>query len=724
MHQQDESTIVVCPKCRKKFRIKKIIRFQCKYCSTLIDPSLQTSLTAVEETPFPVVLQETKEELIGTFEDLNRKFNLRFLPIPGYFFKKLAYWYDNFVSRGPVAMFLTLVFLFIVAWIVCVTLFWLFAPPQSLGQQLWITLLQICDPGSMGEIGANTLVTRMLTFVTSMLGVVIFSLLIAFLTNIFDQKLQELKKGHTLVMEEEHTLILGWSDKVVSILAELIMANESQSKTAVVILSTRAKEELDDYLRVTVKERFKTRIIVRCGEISNIGNLDKVNISGCRSIIIVSEIDKSASRKDITLNDTQIIKTILSICKNPARRPDPFNIVTELGEPKNVDIARSIGQDEVTIFYSNEIIAKILVQTSRQNGLATVYNELLSFAGHEIYCVNESQAYGKSIREILYDFPECVPIGVQKLGHPATINPPHDTLIMPGDQIIVIAEDSSTIYYQKSSLTPGRFRLPEGRKAREPHPERQLLLGWNAKSESIIREYGDYLCEGSEIVVVAPTAAVEIKATVKKLQNEIPKIKLRLIEKDYRLREELEKIVPFSYDNIIILASELDGNATVEEIDSHTIYTLLLLRDMNQKSARASETKLITELLNPANQELIQIAKVNDVVISNQLISMMLAQVSQQKAMYQVYHDLFRAEGSEIYLKSAYVYFERLPVEVSFHEIMGVVLQRKEIAFGYRINRWAQRGDLNFGIKLNPDKQKKILLDQNDQIIVVAEDEF
>ena len=724
MNQQDESAVVSCPKCRKKFRIKKVIRFQCKYCNALIDPSLQISVASNEETSFPVALQETKEELIGSFQDLNRKFNWLFLPRPSYFFKKLAYWYDNFVSRGPVAMFLTLVSLFIVTWALCVTLFLIFGPVRALSQHLWLTLLQICDPGSMGESGANTLAAKVLTFVTSMLGVVIFSLLIAFLTNIFDQKLQELKKGHTLVMEENHTLILGWNDKVVSILAELIMANESQAKSAVVILSTRPKEELDDYLRITVKERLNTRIIVRYGEISNIGNLDKVNIGGCRSVIIVSEMEKSASRKDITLNDTQIIKTVLSICKNPARRPDPFNIVTELGEPKNVDIARSIGQDEVTIFYSNEIIAKILVQTSRQNGLATVYNELLSFAGHEIYCVNEAQAYGKSFREVLYDFPECVPIGIQKLGQTAVINPPHDTMLMPGDQVILIAEDGSTIYYQKSSSISGHFRLPEGRKARDPHPERQLLLGWNAKSESIIREYGDYLCEGSEIAVVAPTAATEIKGTVKKLQSAIPKIKLRLIEKDYRLREELEKIDPFAYDNIIILASELDSNASVEEIDSHTIYTLLLLRDMNKKNAGTGDTKLITELLNPANQELIQIAKVNDVVISNQLISMMLAQVSQQKLIYEVYHDLFRAEGSEIYLKPAYVYFERLPVEVSFHEIMGVVLQRKEIAFGYRIHRWSQRGDLNFGIKLNPDKQKKILLDQNDQIIVVAENEF
>ena len=91
---------------------------------------------------------------------------------------------------------------------------------------------------------------------------------------------------------------------------------------------------------------------------------------------------------------------------------------------------------------------------------------------------------------------------------------------------------------------------------------------------------------------------------------------------------------------------------------------------------------------------------------------------------YEVYYDLFRAEGSEIYLKSAHVYFERLPVEVDFYDILGVVTQRGEVPFGYRIHKWANRSDLNFGIKLNPCKDKKILLDNDDQIIVVAENEF
>lgn len=726
MNKRDDKLIVTCPGCRKKFRIKKSIRFQCKYCSALIDPDINLDTNPLKETQktrIPKSLMETKEELIGSATHRKKKINLKWLTKKNYFIKRLIYWYESFISSGPMAMFITLLFLFIFTWFTSILLHLITGSNSGIGSLLWRGFLQICDPGALEGAGKSDLIGKIISILTVLMGIIIFSLVIAFLTNIFDQKLQDLKKGHSHVMEEGHTLILGWHDKVISIIEELIIANENGKKQVIVILSTKPKEELEDYLRITLKNRLRTKIIVRSGEISNIANLNKVAISKCQSIIIVSEQSKLLSKSEIALNDTQSIKAILSICKNPTRRPEPFNIITEIGEPKNISIAKSIGEDEVSVFNSGEIIAKILVQTSRQNGLATIYNELLSFAGHEIYCVNEPKTHGLTFREIIYDFPSCIPIGLKQQGQLAVINPPLNTVVYPNDNIILIAEDESAIYHRKCSVKATSFKLPD-QKPEKNIIEKQLLLGWNSKTESLIKEYGDYLKKGSKIDLVLPEIPDEIKNIVENMKKQYPGIHFGLFKKDYRLQEQLEEIKPFTYDNIIILASELDNRKNLEEIESQTIYTLLLLRDMQKKVKKGKNTKLITELLDPENQELIQIAKVNDFIISNQLISMMLAQVSKQKIMHEVYRDLFRAEGSEIYLKPAKFYFERLPVEVSFYDIMGVVMQRNEVPFGYRINRWEQKADLNFGIKLNPDKQKKILLERNDQIIVVAEDEF
>ena len=47
----------------------------------------------------------------------------------------------------------------------------------------------------------------------------------------------------------------------------------------------------------------------------------------------------------------------------------------------------------------------------------------------------------------------------------------------------------------------------------------------------------------------------------------------------------------------------------------------------------------------------------------------MMAQISEDPDVNLVYEDLFREDGSEIYLKPAWLYFENLPAELSFADI-------------------------------------------------------
>ena len=61
-------------------------------------------------------------------------------------------------------------------------------------------------------------------------GLIIVASLIGIVSGAFDGKVEELRKGRSRVLENEHTLILGWSPKVFSIISELVVANESRGK--------------------------------------------------------------------------------------------------------------------------------------------------------------------------------------------------------------------------------------------------------------------------------------------------------------------------------------------------------------------------------------------------------------------------------------------------------------------------------------------------------------
>ena len=63
----------------------------------------------------------------------------------------------------------------------------------------------------------------------------------------------------------------------------------------------------------------------------------------------------------------------------------PYHITAEMEDKKNFDVAKMVGKDEVELILSDEIISKIMVQTSRQSGLSVVYQDLMDFDGDEIY---------------------------------------------------------------------------------------------------------------------------------------------------------------------------------------------------------------------------------------------------------------------------------------------------------------------------------------------------
>lgn len=114
-------------------------------------------------------------------------------------------------------------------------------------------------------------------------------------------------------------------------------------------------------------------------------------------------------------------------------------------------------------------------------------------------------------------------------------------------------------------------------------------------------------------------------------------------------RETLEKLSPFDHDNVIVLPQDHEGDVAPERVDSESIVVLLQLRTIRkdvEASGRNTRTKIVTEVLESGNQELVAKAGVDDVIISNRMVSMLFAQLSEQREVQRVYDDLFEEEGS------------------------------------------------------------------------------
>ena len=343
------------------------------------------------------------------------------------------YRFDNFMARGGSSIFLCLVvvFLGLLGFIAGVRgVLHVAATPLHIERgdgflhNIYITFLQMTDPGNMAQDIESSPFFKIFAIMAGLSGVIMLSSLIAFITSALDQKLAELKKGHSKVVEDEHTLILGWNERVVEILRELIIANESEDNPSVVILSRLDKEEMDDYLKVHLPNTQNTRVVTRSGAESSLVNLDIVSVDNCKSAIVLGNCNVSATDGDKATSDTIVIKTILAVM---ASRPEKseMNIVAEIFNHRNREIVESVAPGEITTVDSNEILAKILVQTSRSVGLSVVYGEILSFDGCEMY-FHGADWGGRTFGEIAFRFPDGIPMGIRSEDGNLSVNPAID----------------------------------------------------------------------------------------------------------------------------------------------------------------------------------------------------------------------------------------------------------------------------------------------------------
>ncbi len=633
------------------------------------------------------------------------------------FGERLRYAFDKSLSGGTISLigWLGLASLLIVLTVTAILLLTGIAPEASEGQDpqafsfveaFWQSLMRTFDPGTLaGDTGWKY---RILMLTVTVGGIFIVSMLISVLSSGLQNKLEELRKGRSFVVEENHTLILGWSSRIFLIISELVIANENQKKPRVVILADRDKVEMEEEIVAKVGDTKNTRVVCRSGNTIDLVDLEIVNPHAAKSIIILSPGDTEDS-------DAQVIKMILAITNNPNRRAEPYHIVAEIRDEKNMEVARIVGQDEARLILSGDIIARITVQTCLQVGLSIIYTELLDYDGDEIYIQEEPQLAGKTFGESLFAYENCSVMGLRYAAGGVKINPPMETLIRDGDKIIAIAEDDDKVVLNGFS----QVKIDESaiREAVDTasHPERILILGWNKRGATIVRELDNYVADGSFLKIVADMPEAEIEQSG--ISENLQRLTIEFEAGDTTDRKMLDALDLTSFQHIILLcySEQVDAQAA----DAKTMITLLHLRDIEQKKGEAYS--VVSEMIDVRNRALAAVAKADDFIVSDELTGLLLTQISENAELLDVFQDLFQSEGSEIYLKQAKNYVE-LEREVNFYTVTDAARKRGEIAIGYRLERYANDAGRAYGVRVNPPKSEMVAFQIEDKIIVLAED--
>jgi len=680
-------------------------------------------------------------------------------------------WYGSSESAEIVILvWVNIIFLFI--------LFVLFAVTGSghdmtgfeyVSEMVWMSWGQLGGkaPKAMDPNGAIW-PTRFVRTFAAFASMFAFSLIVGFVKSALKGMLKGIKMGKGRVFESGFSMIVGWNDRILPLCSQLCLANESGGGDIIVVMAPRSKPGMDDFMMDNVEEKFGSTIITRKGDPINPNDLMKAAAPYARSICVLSQGD------DADEADAQACRCVLALSGGM-----PFldgHVVVELRDIDNEPVC-IMGVDEdkypdpierkrrILPVVGNDLIGKLMVQCSIEPGLARCFCHILAFAGNEFYFKEWPELVGKRFADACFMFNDAIVIGLRlavqnEMGAYIILNPPGMEEIQAGDQLLVIAGDDDTYYPGELKLT--NCGAPPDYDEEPPAPSKTLLIGWRRDIQDMVMELDKWVAPGSACTMLwdggyEHDGGAGLDGAKEELNNNgldwegvgvedaepLTNMTLSFHVTDPifygklnegRKEDDNNPLNLWEYDSILVLTEDHRGQAGLTS-DSRTMITTLLVRHIQKECAEEGRVTfrgnnpttsvVIPEISDPRTSALLGLAKAQDFIVSGDLISMALGQMSEEADIHQLLADLFSPEGNEMHIKDVRLYVTAGET-LSFWEIMNRARQRCEVAVGYFRPGMAEPiinpGSEDLHGDFTPDKSERITWRSGDQIVVIAED--
>ena len=621
--------------------------------------------------------------------------------------KKFGYWFDNQMAEGTTALIklLTAVTVFLVVVIGLLIAFFGKEQGYGIGLGLFTSLTHMIDPGTIGGDDTSNVVFILCMLVVTFLGIFITSTLTGIICNVIDEKVQDLRRGRSVVVEKNHVIILGTAGGLYTIISELIEANSNHKREAVVIMDNKDdKDVMDEKINERFPDKKTTQIVCRCGNITDMTDLKVCSFDTCMSVIINADSDEE------TLKCILVVTRILQECGN-----DKAYIAAVIRDEQNKEAAELAGAGYVEVLSYKDVMSRIIAHTGRYTGLSAVYTDLFDMDGSEFYIEDHPDSVGHTLAELNRYFPVSAVCGFVKEDGKVILNPGVDDKVEKGDRLILFAEDDGDSHMdpQPAKIQEELIRNDYVKEALEVTD--MLILGYNDKLPKILTEEDHYVAPGSHMIVALPDNQIEHREEFENLK--FKNIDFSIVNCDIYDRSELEKLVVPNM-RVLVLADDSEGidDEEIEHRDSKILMLLLQLRYLTEK--KGYNLSITSEMLKPENQELAAFANnINDFVVSSNITSLIVTQISQARELKLIFEELLREEGSEIYVRPAKNYL-KLGQPISLYTAYEAAARQREVMIGYR----KENEDGELEMIMNPPKGDMVNFGENDCLVVIALD--
>ncbi|XP_024364493.1 probable ion channel CASTOR [Physcomitrium patens] len=504
-----------------------------------------------------------------------------------------------------------------------------------------------------------------------------------------------------------HTVILGWSNKMASLLRQLAVANESLGGGKITVVAARELEQMQLAHKLHNTDMLGTTVTYICGSCLNTQILREASIDTASAVIVLAE------SQDAEESDQLAVIIVRKILKVVDAESFKGHIVVEVMDVENEPWIKKAGGDLVETVVPKDVITRLMIQCARQPGLAQVWKDILGFDKAEFYIKRWPELDGMRFIDTLISFPDAIPCGIKVASRSKIVlNPDDEYILAEGDEVLVIADDDES-YAPSTSLPDVHLRNP--RKSMEylitaKAVKKLLICGWQRDMEDIVLILDQTLGTGSEVWILSEVPELERERRLKEhgvTVETLVNVKLNHCTGKATDKKDLDELPLETFDSILLVA---DGDTSFFDGEQGPLSTLIMIKSIQAKrlpywEARAVQIRpagndksswidelqqcsaqsiIVSDVLNAETKKAIDQTDVEyDIEISDEMVSMALAMVAEDRRISGVLDELFAEEGNEMFIRPAELYLNEDAEELTFYDIMVRARLRKEIVIGY-----------------------------------------